>query len=582
MRLLRSSHLACVVAVTLLTSSLGWSQLSPESIAATDKTLQSAKAFVSKLDARQRLQLAGYGNLASLADAWHAYGMRLADPSFAARMEMARASNIAVSGASLVPDSLLASIPPGIVRVSNPNTDVAFSAFAGFTQSETSTARCGSSVVVGFNDSGSIFQTPLFNTGQGGRSLSGFAFSTNGGASFKDGGPMNPGLNTFNVLGGDPTITCSDPNTFYYSQLFNFLDSSGHPFTAVGVNKSTDGGKTWSDPTPAISKDNFFHALDKPWSAIDPSNPQTIYVSYTDFDVSHNSVTCGTDFREAIEFVMSTDGGNKWSTPFVAAEVCGITGKLSGSQVAVSSKGTMFIAWLNMGTNFPLSPRSIQVASFTPGRGAAVSAPVTVEPNIHPGGGAATLQGGFRDFLGMSMAIDHSGTANDGALYIAWADGRNKAVPDPFALQGFYAYDDILMRASFDGGQRWSFFATQINSDTQPRLGLGHDHFQPAVAVDNTGTIAICYYDRRADSENFAIRRHCGESTTSGSLWSDFDIGMNSWAPTHGNDVFVNLTYMGDYDQLTSDFLNQNSGFIGAFQNQGARGNPDVVAHSMQ
>jgi len=37
---------------------------------------------------------------------------------------------------------------------------------------------------------------------------------------------------------------------------------------------------------------------------------------------------------------------------------------------------------------------------------------------------------------------------------------------------------------------------------------------------------------------------------------------------------------MGDYDVLTSDFLNQNSGFIGSFQVQNNnRGNPDVVAH---
>jgi len=39
---------------------------------------------------------------------------------------------------------------------------------------------------------------------------------------------------------------------------------------------------------------------------------------------------------------------------------------------------------------------------------------------------------------------------------------------------------------------------------------------------------------------------------------------------------------MGDYDQLTSDFLNYNSGFVGAFQNQMNRGNPDVDAHSMK
>jgi len=39
---------------------------------------------------------------------------------------------------------------------------------------------------------------------------------------------------------------------------------------------------------------------------------------------------------------------------------------------------------------------------------------------------------------------------------------------------------------------------------------------------------------------------------------------------------------MGDYDQMTSDFLNGNSGFIGAFQSQeGIRGNPDAVAYKL-
>jgi hypothetical protein len=35
---------------------------------------------------------------------------------------------------------------------------------------------------------------------------------------------------------------------------------------------------------------------------------------------------------------------------------------------------------------------------------------------------------------------------------------------------------------------------------------------------------------------------------------------------------------------MTSDYLNllnQNSGFIGAFESQGARGNPDADAHPM-
>ena len=120
-----------------------------------------------------------------------------------------------------------------------------------------------------------------------------------------------------------------------------------------------------------------------------------------------------------------------------------------------------------------------------------------------------------------------------------------------------------------------------MNSDTQSRLGLGHDHYQSGIAVDNRGYVAVCWYDRRADSENFGIKRHCGESSNEGFSFTESDIGMPPFAPTHGIDLFINPIYMGDYDQLTSDFLNLTSGFIGAFQNQTTRGNPDAVAHSM-
>jgi len=297
-------------------------------------------------------------------------------------------------------------------------------------------------------------------------------------------------------------------------------------------------------------------------------------VSYTDFDYTFNSTACPNDFRTAIEFVESDDGGVTWSaTPTVAIEVCGNAG-VQGSQMAVSSKGTMYISWVNLGSNFPLGPRVIQVSSYS---GGTLSAANTVEPSVQPGGDSYYLQGEFRDFLDMAMAIDHSGTATDGTLYVTWADGRDKIVPDPVAIQGAYAYDDVLVRSSSDGGKTWSF-PVKVNSDIQSRLGSGHDHYQSGVAVDSRGYVGICWYDRRSDAQNFDIRRHCGESTN-GFSFSDADMGMATYSGTHSADGFINPIYMGDYDQMTSDFLNTNSGFIGAFQSQeGVRGNPDAVA----
>lgn len=57
------------------------------------------------------------------------------------------------------------------------------------------------------------------------------------------------------------------------------------------------------------SKDATTHFLEKPWIAIDPTDPDRLYVTYTDFDTSGTSVACPGESRTAIELVRSTDGG---------------------------------------------------------------------------------------------------------------------------------------------------------------------------------------------------------------------------------------------------------------------------------
>jgi len=545
--------------VTCVLASSAWAQMSVDKVAAVDKTLQAVKARYNKMPANKQQLLDGTANAVHFADVWHSMGMRMADPSFKAH----QGPVVPVPGGAIIP-----------VSATGAAKDLTYSSMAGFTQSETSTARCGNNVVVGFNDSGSVFETPYYFNGIGGQGFSGFAYSNDGGATFTDGGPIDPGPGLGNFLAGDPGLNCGDVNTFYYTQIFDYSDASFNPYAAVAINKSTNGGKTFGPPTAAVSKSGFYHSLDKPWSTIDPSNHQNIYVSYTDFDFSGTSVTCGFNFRTAIEFVYSNDGGTTWSAPVVAIEVCG-NGAVQGSQMAVSSNGTLYISWVNLGTNFPLGPRTIQVSSYS---GGTLSPAVTVD-QTQPGGDSYYLQGLFRDFLDMAMTIDHSGTISDGTLYISWADGRDKIVPDPVAIQGYYAYDDIFLRTSFDGGQTWGFSARKVNSDIQPRFASGHDHWQSGLAVDNTGALGICWYDRRNDSENFAVQRYCAKSTDYGNTFPNVNTGLSAFAPTHGGDEFINSIYMGDYDQPSSDFLNINSGFFSSFQTQGVRGNPDVVGY---
>ncbi len=545
--------------LTSVLASSAWAQMSVEKVAAVDKTLQAVKTLYNKMPANKQILLDGTANAVRFADVWHSMGMHLADPTFKPRS----------TGVSAPPI-------PGIIPISATGAakDLTYSSMGGFTQSESSTGRCGNNVVVGFNDSGSIFETPYFFTLTGGQSLSGYGYSSDGGATFTDGGPFDPGPGLGNFVFGDPVVTCGNASTFYFTELFDYTDNGGNPWTAIAIHTSTDGGQTFGPPTAAISKSGFTHSLDKPWSTVDPSNPKKIYVSYTDFDYTGTSAACGFDVRTAIEFVHSKDGGVTWSKPVVAIEVCG-NAAVQGSQMAVNSHGTMYISWVNLGSNFPLGPRAIQLSIFA---GGTLTVPSTVD-QVQPGGDSFYLQGEFRDFLDMAMAVDHSGGPSDGTIYVTWADGRDKIVPDPLAIQGYYAYDDIFLRASTDNGATWGFAATKVNSDIQSRTGSGHDHYQSGVAVDKTGAVGVCWYDRRNDSENFAVQRYCAKSTDSGATFSNVNTGLTAFAPTHGNDEFINSIYMGDYDQPGSDFLNQNSGFFSSFESQGNRGNPDIVGY---
>jgi hypothetical protein len=201
-------------AVSIFASVFASAQMSPAKVLAIDNTLQQVKTSAAKLDARHQQMLDGYSNVLHIADVWHSMGMRLT---------IVKKS----------PARVRTPLPASVVAVSDPSSDLDFSSFGGFTQSETSVARCANTVVVGFNDSGSVFETPYFFSGTGGQSFAGFSYSTDGGATFTDGGPTNPGQTDSNFMGGDPGVTCADANTFYYSEIFDTVNADGHFEAAI-------------------------------------------------------------------------------------------------------------------------------------------------------------------------------------------------------------------------------------------------------------------------------------------------------------------------------------------------------------
>ena len=354
-------------------------------------------------------------------------------------------------------------------------------------------------MVVGFNDSGSFFESILAQVG--GVSFNGVARSTDQGAHYTDLAFLNPGPDVNNFLAGDPVLGCADANTFYYASLFETGPATA-PITAVSVSKSTDGGLAFADPVEAAAKDGFTHMLDKDWMAIDPRHPRRIYVTYTDFDFSGACGPPNQATRIAIELVRSTDGGTTWSSPHVIDQVCSpsnVAGLfVQGSQVTVDAHAD--VAWEFIAADYVT--REIRLRRSDEDGDS--FGPLIKVSDVACSGDCDVLQAGFRAFIDLqSIAVDRSETSTRGS---STSRGMTAGMSNTRTIPtGFYGYADALVSVSRNGGRTWGT-PVRINQNAEPLPnGRGTDQYMPRVAVDNTGRVAACFYDRRQDPQEFLL-----------------------------------------------------------------------------
>lgn len=498
-----------------------------------------------------RLSAAGR-NLFSLADRWAAVRERLLKGAAApAAPEQSRAA-----GTLQTPLVL--------------GTNLRHSRYSGFTQSQTATAWCGSHAVMSFNDSGAEVTTMASGRGV---SMDGYALSSDRGATFiYMGSPSTPSdPNTF--MSGDPVVACADAATFYY--VSDFLDGT-NGISGVSLSISTNGGKTFAAPVLIAKEPSNSHIVDGAWIAVDRSTPGRLYVTYTDLDFSGS--ICGTETgsavpRYAIETVSSADGGATWSgTPTVVAEVCADSAHpfafVDGSRVAVGPGGEVYVAWELFG-NTTGCGRAIEISKSADQAQSFPVSPVTVA-TIGCAGDCADWQGLAHSNEYPSLAIGKG--LHRGMVYLAWNDG-NRQAPDTLTTTGFYNFTDIMFSQSGDSGATWST-PVRVNNNSEGGAAPLTDQFEPALAADLSGRIAICFYDRRHDPANFRINRYCA-SSHNGKSWVNSRITLMQFPTIVGQDVLMAPDYMGDYDTLASDTLDFHAGFVGGYASN-LTGNPVV------
>jgi hypothetical protein len=172
-------------------------------------------------------------------------------------------------------------------------------------------------------------------------------------------------------------------------------------------------------------------------------------------------------------------------------------------------------------------------------------------------------------------------------VYVAWHQGTI-TVPDAFF--GFYNYSDILTASappstSPSATSVLTFGATPVRvnnnkepvATTGPLAGRGTDQFNPDIAVDKAGTIAICFYDRRLDNNNLFTDRECGRSANQGKTWINSRKSTQSFLPIVGQDNLFFTRFFGGYDTVSADGSGASVGFVSAYVS-GRAGNYNILS----
>ncbi|HEX5081206.1 MAG TPA: PxKF domain-containing protein [Blastocatellia bacterium] len=385
------------------------------------------------------------------------------------------------------------------------NNNAGSTGSALFTQSETALIAFGNTVVVGFNDSGS-------NAG-GSNKFTGFARSTNGGATFTDGGtlPNHP-----NGDAGDPVLARNNATGRIYFATLQFSGSG------IQVFRSDDNALTWMAPTQGAPGKSGFQ--DKEWITVDNfagAGNGNVYVVARDFGAGNG-----------IYFFRSTDNGDTFGPSGGTL----ITSGAQGAFVAVGPDHSIYVFWY-AGTTIQMRKSTDQGLTFGPPVAAASGLVGGTNGDLGLTGirQGTTTAAGFR-----SSEFPHAVVSpTTGTIYAVFAN--NPPTVDKA---------DIFVVQSTDGGATWSA-PLRVNDDTTTT-----DQWQPTLAITPDGsTLGVFYYSRQEDPANNLFKFYGRIASVTGPTLSfapSFAISDVPSLPEFGRDSVVNTTYMGDYDMAAA------------------------------
>jgi hypothetical protein len=362
----------------------------------------------------------------------------------------------------------------------------------------------GKNLVVGFNDAqgfcGAPFGAPC--TPQAG--LSGYAYSTNGGKNWTDGGAP-PVLNDV-FTRGDPWLSSNGHTIFYANLAVNATDGSDLGVSVHRGHFTEHGGFVWTDvhtmESPANVVNPGYDFLDKESITMATDGSGAGYVSVTNFQGICNIPQFG---YGTIEVWRTHDNGNTWQGPTVVSPdqsfvhdptdpLCGYYGSVQqGSVSAIGPHGEVYVSWVKGPTyigdanSYYISPVSqiMEATSYDGGR--TFSAPVVVATvnSAYFDAPVAFNRATILDSPRISVATTGP---HRGRLYVAYFAALAPMTNFDTSVQNVTS-TQVYLKYSDNGGRTWK--QSEV-VDTPPATTV--KRFWPVVVTEASGAVDVVYY----------------------------------------------------------------------------------------
>ncbi|HEY3250056.1 MAG TPA: T9SS type A sorting domain-containing protein [Ignavibacteria bacterium] len=332
----------------------------------------------------------------------------------------------------------------------------------------------------------------------------GYSYSTNYGATWSASALLDSTLLGSGLLrNSDASVTVDTAGNFYITTIaLNNSNGNG----TLAIFKSTDGGVTF--PIGQILAQGSGEDKEMVTTDLVPGSPyrNNIYISWSRLSLSPD-----------IRLIRSSNAGQSWSAPvFVSSP----STNGQGSDPAVGVNGEVYVVWVSYSY-------TTQYFNKSTDGGLTFGSPMIIASGTAPF--IPFSQSGPTTFP--SIAVDVSGGPRNGWIYVTWGDGRNGDA-------------DIFLSRSTDHGSTWSA-AQRINNDA---LNNGKVQAWPWIAVNDSGKIAILFYDTRNTPNTSIIEAWLARSDNGGVSFTN-EVLSSEQSPTNRPNSDVRF---GDY--IGNDF----------------------------